>query len=506
MENAKAQEEGRKLQQQLEQSRAEYEQKIDEMKEHLEASKADSMKNLQECGKLKKEIDHLRNADVEKERALVTQMEKEKQDRARRDKLVFEHAKKLSRDVSMYREALKALRGEVTGMAQTTQNLAHDIMVRNKPAIKKMDLRHVELEEKFKKQYEQCKYLHNLVQELRGNIRVYCRTRPILPEEGPNGAIQHISDTELQITDIQKNSMKQFEFDKVYPDHVSQSDVFEDTRPLVQSVLDGYNVCIFAYGQTGAGKTYTMEGPSNDPGVNVRALTELFDLAQTRTREFGDTIDVSVGMYEIYNETVRDLLTDEPTPAGGLEIKQGKQGMFVANSTVRKVNSHGDILEIMKEGAKNRSVGATKMNEQSSRSHCMLSIFVSCESKVSHTTALGKLHLVDLAGSERVSKSGAMGDRLKEAQNINKSLSALGDVIQALQQKTAHIPFRNSKLTYLLQDSLGGNSKTLMFVQVAPEHSNATETICSLKFAQRARSVELGQAKKVVVKKDGPAK
>ncbi|KAG6483979.1 hypothetical protein ZIOFF_060772 [Zingiber officinale] len=267
--------------------------------------------------------------------------------------------------------------------------------------------------------------------------------------------------------------------------------VFSDTQPLIRSILDGYNVCIFAYGQTGSGKTYTMSGPKvlNEQtlGVNFRALSDLFKLAEQRKHTF--SYEISVQMIEIYNEQVRDLLVST------LEIRNtSEKGLNVPNANLVPVASTSDVMELMNIGHKNRAVGATALNDRSSRSHSCLTVHVKGRDLTSETVLRGCLHLVDLAGSERVDKSEVTGERLKEAQHINKSLSALGDVIAALAQKNSHVPYRNSKLTQLLQDSLGGQAKTLMFVHISPEMDAVGETLSTLKFAERVSTVELGTA------------
>ncbi|KAJ3692084.1 hypothetical protein LUZ60_012434 [Juncus effusus] len=337
--------------------------------------------------------------------------------------------------------------------------------------------------------------LHNEVLELKGNIRVYCRIRPFLPgEDRKSSSVDNIGENgELTLSNPSKagkEGNKLFTFNKVFGPSSTQEQVFLDIRPLVRSVLDGYNVCIFAYGQTGSGKTYTMTGPNSltekDWGVNYRALNDLFNIS----RERNDTIlyDVSVQMIEIYNEQVRDLLsrivnTSQPN------------GLAVPDAAMHAVKSTSDVVNLMELGFSNRAVGATALNDRSSRSHSILTIHVRGHDLKTSTTLRGSLHLVDLAGSERVDRSEAVGDRLKEAQHINKSLSALGDVIFALAQKNAHVPYRNSKLTQVLQTSLGGHAKTLMFVQVNPDASSYSETLSTLKFAERVSSVELGAAK-----------
>ncbi|XP_062229006.1 kinesin-like protein KIN-14M isoform X3 [Phragmites australis] len=350
---------------------------------------------------------------------------------------------------------------------------------------------------------EENRRLFNEIQELKGNIRVYCRIRPFLPgEDQKSTTIEYVGDNgELIIgnpTRQGKEGSKSFKFNKVLGPTASQDEVFKDIQPLIRSVLDGYNVCIFAYGQTGSGKTYTMTGPENatekEQGVNYRALNDLFHISHNR----GDTImyEISVQMIEIYNEQIRDLLC-----SNGSEKKLGilntsqPNGLAVPDATLHPVKSTTDVIELMRTGLANRAVGSTALNERSSRSHSVVTIHIRGVDLKTGATLRGALHLVDLAGSERVDRSAATGDRLKEAQHINKSLSALGDVIFSLSQKNAHVPYRNSKLTQVLQSSLGDHAKTLMFVQMNPDVSSYLETISTLKFAERVSGVELGAAK-----------
>ena len=296
---------------------------------------------------------------------------------------------------------------------------------------------------------------------------------------------------------------KTFEYDQVFNVDSKQADVYEEISGLVTSVLDGYNVCIFAYGQTGSGKTYTMTGPPEDRGCNLRALQDLFAKAADRRGDTDDKIKVSV--IEVYNEQIRDLLSDK-VGAKKLEVRRGDRGNYVPDLTEVDVRGDDEVLELMAISDRARSMASTDMNEQSSRSHMLMNVTVESFHKATGVTTVGKLHLVDLAGSERPSKSGATGQALKEAQNINKSLSALGDVIAARAQGSAHIPFRNSTLTHLLQDSLSQDSKTLMFCCISPILYNVDETFCTLTFASRVGSVELGKATKQVVGGAAPGK
>ncbi|XP_057721575.1 kinesin-like protein KIN-14L [Arachis stenosperma] len=346
---------------------------------------------------------------------------------------------------------------------------------------------------------EENRKLFNMVQDLKGNIRVYCRIRPSFQAESKN-IIDFIGeDGSLFILDPSKtlkDGRKLFQFNRVFGPKAGQDEVFKDTQPLIRSVMDGYNVCIFAYGQTGSGKTYTMSGPSGgtskDMGINYLALNDLFRMSNNRKDIM--TYDIYVQMVEIYNEQVRDLLAEDKTD-NKLEIRScNDDGLSLPDATLRPVTSTTDVLTLMKLGEVNRAVSSTALNNRSSRSHSVLTVHVHGKD-TSGNTIRSCLHLVDLAGSERVDKSEVTGERLKEAQFINKSLSCLGDVITALAQKNSHIPYRNSKLTLLLQDSLGGHAKTLMFAHVSPEADSFGETTSTLKFAQRVSTVELGVAR-----------
>jgi kinesin family protein C2/C3 len=238
-----------------------------------------------------------------------------------------------------------------------------------------------------------------------------------------------------------------------------------------------------------------MEGNDENRGVNFKALSELFSIKAKRGKDY--VYKITVSMKEIYNETIRDLLATKESKENNdeeLKIMTGDRGMYVKGLVSEPVQTEEEVLALFKRGNSNRSVGRTNMNEHSSRSHSMLTVEVEGENLIAGIKYFGKLHLVDLAGSERLSKSMVTGDRLKEAQAINKSLSALGNVIEALQKKNSHVPYRNSKLTYLLSDSLGGHAKTLMFINVSPNSTDAEETNCSLIFATRVRKVELGAA------------
>jgi len=336
--------------------------------------------------------------------------------------------------------------------------------------------------------------LHNRVMELQGNIRVMCRARP--PRNGAPSALFPREGC-VKIRQPEYCDDADFEFDAVFSPQSSQIEVFDAVRDLVTSALDGYSVCIFAYGQTGSGKTYTMEGPPSKRGVNVRAIARVLEAASQRSDGVSyEPLEIS--MLEIYNEQVRDLLRPPGAAAERLDVTTATGESVVKGLTKQSVFTADEIEKLIAAGARHRAAGAHALNKDSSRSHSIVTLYIR------GTTASGdaltsKLHLVDLAGSERLDKTGATGDRLTEAKAINKSLSALGDVLTALaSQKRGHVPYRNSKLTYLLQDSLSGDSKALMFVNVSTDCDDVPETLCSLRFAARAHDVALGQAKKNV--------
>lgn len=271
----------------------------------------------------------------------------------------------------------------------------------------------------------------------------------------------------------------------------SQESVFQETKYLVQSACDGYNVCIFAYGQTGSGKTFTIYGSDSDPGLTPRAVQELFRVIEQNHSKF--SFSVKLYMLELYQDSLMDLLLprDEKATAR-LDIKKdARTGMVsVPGALIVEVTSARQLMDEIVRGQKSRHVSSTQMNRESSRSHLIMSILIESTNLQTQSVTHGKLSFVDLAGSERIKKSGSVGEQMKEAAAINKSLSALGDVISALASEQGHIPFRNHKLTMLMSDSLGGNAKTLMFVNVSPTDTNLDESQNSLLYAQRVRTIK----------------
>ncbi|KAG9458020.1 hypothetical protein H6P81_002528 [Aristolochia fimbriata] len=306
--------------------------------------------------------------------------------------------------------------------------------------------------------------LYNALQDLKGNIRVFCRIRPAM-ESGSRSIIDFKGDDgSLIIIDPLKESKeayKMFQFNRIFGPNSTQEEVFNDIQPLIRSVMHGYNVCIFSYGQTGSGKTHTMSGPScgllKDMGINYMALNDLFQLTQSRTY-------------------------------------MGSDGLKLPDANIHLVCSTMDILNLIKLGERNRLDCSTASNNRSSRSHSIWTVHVQGRD-TSGNAIRSSLHLVDLAGSQRVDEAEVTGERLKEAQHVNESLSCLGDVLTALARKSSHIPYTNSKLTQILQNSLGGRAKTLMLAHVNPEADHYRETISTMEFMQKVSSVELGAAR-----------
>jgi len=333
------------------------------------------------------------------------------------------------------------------------------------------------------------------------NVRVVVRVRPMNTKEKESNHSSIVSVNRINGSISVKNPQgghqdppKVFSFDIVFDTDSKQMDVYNETaRPIVEKVLAGYNGTIFAYGQTGTGKTFTMEGVNTEPelrGIIPNSFAHIF--GQIAKAHEDVKFLVRVSYYEIYNEEIRDLLSK--SAYNKLEVRERPDvGVYIKDLSTFIVNNADDMERIMNLGNKNRVVGATAMNIESSRSHAIFTITV--ETSVlgidnQQQVKMGRLHLVDLAGSERQSKTGSTGVRLKEATKINLSLSTLGNVISALVDgKCTHIPYRNSKLTRILQDSLGGNAKTVMCATVGPASYNYDETISTLRYASRAKSI-----------------
>eukprot|EP00752_Nemacystus_decipiens_P003563 g3286.t1 len=322
-------------------------------------------------------------------------------------------------------------------------------------------------------------------------VRVVVRVRPQNKKEieaGGTVCVTFPSEETIELNEAKKT------YDRVFDPSATQQEVFDYVaKPLVSDLFDGYNGTIFAYGQTSSGKTHTMEGPSiHDEelaGVIPRTVREIF----LAVAEAPDSVEfvIKVSYIEIYMEKIRDLLDNYHTKMN-LPVREDKQrGVYVAGATEEYVTSAEELIAVMSAGAKNRVTAATGMNQGSSRSHSVFIISLQQRDVNDSSTKTGMLFLVDLAGSEMVKKTHATGQVLNEAKTINKSLSALGQVINALtDDKKPHVPYRDSKLTRVLQNSLGGNSKTCLIVNCSPSSFNEAETMSTLRFGSRAKRIQ----------------
>jgi kinesin family protein C1 len=393
-------------------------------------------------------------------------------------------------------QAIAELSYKVSHLTDTVDASRREIATKETSVVQHQSNIHA-LQRQLMEEEQKRRDMHNLMQEMKGNIRVCCRVRPLLSESDmsltPSSAAHRVS---LGYNGENYN----FEFDKVFSTDAMQEAVFEEVSQLVQSALDGYKVCIFAYGQTGSGKTYTMQGDKKSWGVIPRSLQQILQSAD-QMRAKGWTWLFQASFLEVYNEGIRDLLQkgSEPQQVHTV-IHDDAWGSAVTNMTVVEVQSLEEIRSLMTTAAKHRSVGSTDMNDQSSRSHAVFALYLQGTNREQDTELRGALHLVDLAGSERLDKSGAEGSRLRETQHINKSLSSLADVFLAKAENRSHVPFRNSKLTHLMEPCLSGNGKTMMVVNVAPEQEFAHETLCSLRFASQVSQCNTGGKPKRNVK------
>ncbi|KAK7257751.1 hypothetical protein RIF29_31964 [Crotalaria pallida] len=344
------------------------------------------------------------------------------------------------------------------------------------------------------------------------NVQVLVRCRPLSEDEARLHTPVVISCNEgrREVSAVHNVANKQidknFAFDKVFGPNSQQNEVYEQAvSPIVYEVLEGYNCTIFAYGQTGTGKTYTMEGGArqkngefpSDAGVIPRAVKHIFDILEAQSAEYS----MKVTFLELYNEEITDLLTPEETskivddkskkPIALME--DGKGGVFVRGLEEEIVCTANEIYKILEKGSAKRRTADTLLNKQSSRSHSIFSITIhikECTPEGEELIKCGKLNLVDLAGSENISRSGAREGRAREAGEINKSLLTLGRVINALVEHSGHIPYRDSKLTRLLRDSLGGKTKTCVIATISPSIHCLDETLNTLDYAHRAKNIK----------------
>ncbi|OMJ91648.1 hypothetical protein SteCoe_5803 [Stentor coeruleus] len=329
-------------------------------------------------------------------------------------------------------------------------------------------------------------------------IRVICRFRPISEKEralvSDKQVCEFPNDNRTVIINQQSENggILNFNYDYVFTPTSRQEDVYNiAAKPIVEAVMQGFNGTVFAYGQTSSGKTYTMTGSDMyDPeymGVIPRMVSTVFDKIAFINAKI--EFQVKVSYCEIYMEKIKDLLDPRRK---NLKIHEDRaRGVYIAELYEEYVSSGSEVYTLMKIGTDNREVGSTNMNSKSSRSHSIFILTVTQTNSTDYSAKTGKLYLVDLAGSEKVGKTGAAGKRLEEAKTINKSLTMLGNVITALTDgKSTHVPYRDSKLTRVLQDSLGGNSKTSLIITCSPSPFNEAETVSTLRFGNRAKFIK----------------
>ena len=338
------------------------------------------------------------------------------------------------------------------------------------------------------------------------NVKVFCRIRPENEKEISTGlglCLEPISSNSLKIitdnininTGIKENfsekTSQDFTYDKVFPSDTNQKTIFDMVaKPLISAAFEGINGTLFCYGQTSSGKTYTMEGVPTDSdlmGVIPRMMQLIFDTINSGNPDI--EYSVKCQYYQIYNEKIQDLIDTRKTD---LAIREDKnKGIWVEDCTEEYVESEQEMFNFFQNGASNRAVASTKMNALSSRSHSLFAVIIYQRNIITESSKTGKIYFVDLAGSEKMSKAGIEGNTmLKEAQNINKSIMTLGMVINALTKGAKHVPYRDSKLTRVLQESLGGNSLTNLIINCSPNMSNQPETLNTLRFGQRAKLIK----------------
>lgn len=409
---------------------------------------------------------------------------------------------KLSEDLGVQKQQTETLQSDIKAkedkllLTRQEKERLESYIIETKESIKSIN-EELEKEETIRRE------LHNELQEIRGNIRVYCRIRPpLIGLENNDSSFLKVDnfddDNGVQCMEITRghglSAYHKFKFDRIFDKDAENQEIFDEVGQLVQSSLDGYNVCIFAYGQTGSGKTYTMLHPKD--GIIPLTINHIFKWIK-KLETYGWEYSISCEFIEIYNETIYDLLRSNSTgdiPKHEIRHDTENKKTSITNVTTCKLDSEDTVNKLLQKASKLRSTASTASNEHSSRSHSIFIIHLDGYNTKTGLRSRGTLNLVDLAGSERINSSQVLGDRLRETQNINKSLSCLGDVIHALgnsDNSKRHIPFRNSKLTYLLQYSLIGHSKTLMFVNISSSSSHINETLNSLRFASKVNSIKM---------------
>lgn len=404
---------------------------------------------------------------------------------------------KLKDKLKLVREDYSELRQEASDL-QEYSNAKLDRVTRYLGVLadktRKLDQAALETEARISPLISEKKRLFNDLLTAQGNIKVFCRVRPLFEDEGPS-IVEFPDDVTVRINtadDSVANPKMDFELDRVYGPHVGQVELFSDVQPFVQSAFDGYNVAIFAYGQAHSGKTHTMEGSSHDRGLYARCFEELFDLSNsdaTSTSKFNFSVSIS----ELHNEQIRDLLIHSGTDLP--KARMGSSDYFV-ELLQEKVENPMDFCRVLKLAFQNRGSDRSKFRV----SHLIVTVHIHYTNLITGETSYSKLSLVDLARSESTIEEDS-GEHATELLHVMKSLSALGDVLNSLTSKKDIAPYGNSMLTKVLVDSLGGSAKTLLIVNVCPNASNLSETLSSLTFSARARNATLSLGNRDTIKK-----
>ncbi|KAG4121588.1 hypothetical protein ERO13_D11G217000v2 [Gossypium hirsutum] len=405
---------------------------------------------------------------------------------------------RLKDKVKLAKEDYLELRQEVNDL-QEYSNAKLDRLTRYLGVLadktRKLDQFALESEARISPLVNEKKRLFNDLLTAKGNIKLFCRTRPLFEDEGPS-VVEFPDECTIRINtgdDTIANPKKDFEFDRVYGPHVGQAELFSDVQPFVQSALDGYNISIFAYGQTQSGKTHTMEGSNHDRGLYARCFEELFDLANsdlTSTSKF----NFSVTAFGLYNEQIRDLLSESGSTLPKICLELPESSVELVQD---KVDNPMDFSKVLKAAFQSRESDTSKFNV----SHLIIMVHIYYSNVISGENSYSKLSLIDLAGSDGQILEEDSGERVTDLLHVMKSLSALGDVLSSLTSKKDNIPYENSMLTNILADSLGGNSKSLMIVNICPNAANLSETLSSLNFAARARNSVLSLGNRDTIKK-----
>ncbi|KAI4482108.1 hypothetical protein M0804_009127 [Polistes exclamans] len=470
----------------------EFQKLIDDLKDNENTYKS----QVEEYETLKTTL----NKELETTKKELKQVQNEKEDFVKRWNKAEEAYKNVMEELKTVQDKCNEQKAKLEEQAIEIKEIKTKLE-QDENLIKDLTLHKEKLQSFVHQMDKERRILHNTIQEMKGNIRVFCRVRPRTEKElsKPLCFIKFVDECTIEVgkSDTSncsgkvRNVRQEFSFDKVFSHNASQADIFEELSLLVQSALEGYNVCVFAYGQTGSGKTYTMEGePGCDTeGMIPRTVRHIFK-EMKELELLGWEYKIEASFLEIYNEHIVDLLDSQCNKIHEIRMRDNRgHDLYVSNLKVEEIHNAEELQECLLAAQRNRAVAATMSNERSSRSHSVARIRLIGEHKLKDEICIGNLNLVDLAGSERL--KGEEAARTAETKNINKSLANLGNVILALLKKQEHVPYRNSKLTHLLMPSLGGNSKTLMLLNISPLDECYNETLNSLRFASNVNSCKI---------------